>query len=73
MNVEVPDEFDEWPFEARAFVLAEANTALDLRQEIDSLSGMEHDSDSDKANQFTKEELSQIVMALVGPQESGDL
>jgi len=40
LNLTVPDEADEWPHEARAFVLAEANTAADLRQEIDSLAGM---------------------------------
>jgi len=73
MNIDVPDEFDEWPFEARAFVLAEANTAADLRQEIDSLAGMEHDTEMDTHQRFTNEELAQLVMALGGPQESDGL
>lgn len=73
MNIDVPDEFDEWPFEARAFVLAEANTAADLRQEIDSLAGMEHDTEMDTHQRFTNEELAQLVMALGGPQEGDGL
>jgi len=69
LNLTVPDEADEWPHEARAFVLAEANTAADLRQEIDSLAGMTNDADDDKAAAFTKDELAQLVLALGGPQE----
>jgi len=70
LNLTIPDEADEWPHEARAFVLAEANTAADLRQEIDSIAGMSTDADSDTADQFFgKEELAQIVLALGGPQE----
>lgn len=73
MNLDVPDEYEDWPFEARAFVLAEANTSAELRQEIDSLAGMEHDPDADAHQQFTNDELAQIVMALGGPQESDGL
>lgn len=69
LNLTIPDEADEWPHEARAFVLAEANTAADLRQEIDSLAGMTNDADDDKAAAFTKDELAQLVLALGGPQE----
>ncbi|ELZ48952.1 hypothetical protein C464_06060 [Halorubrum coriense DSM 10284] len=73
MNLDVPDKYEDWPFEARAFVLAEANTAADLRQEIDSLAGMEHDPDAEAQQQFTNDELAQLVMALGGPQESDGL
>ena len=66
LNLDVPDEYDEWPHDARAFVLAEANTAQELRQEIDSLAGMEHKSDADAPQAFTTDELAQIVMALGG-------
>lgn len=69
MNLDVPAEFDDWPFEARAFVLAEANTASDLRQEIDSLAGMSHNTELDTHQRFTNEELALLVMALGGPQE----
>jgi len=69
LNLTIPDEADEWPHEARAFVLAEANTAKELRQEIDSLAGMPNDADDDKAGAFTKDELAQLVLALGGPQE----
>jgi len=69
LNLTIPDEADEWPHEARAFVLAEANTAADLRQEIDSIAGMSNDADSDAPDRFTKGELAQIVLALGGPQE----
>lgn len=69
LNLTIPDEADEWPHEARTFVLAEANTAAELRQEIDSLAGMTNDADDDKAAAFTKDELAQLVLALGGPQE----
>ena len=68
LNLTVPNSYEEWPHDARAFVLAEANTAEDLRREIDSLAGMTYDSD-DNPSGFTKDELAQIVMALGGPQE----
>jgi len=69
LNLDVPEEYDDWPYDARAFVLAEANTAQELRQEIDSLAGMEHEPDADAPQAFTTDELAQIVMALGGPQE----
>lgn len=68
MNLEVPDGHDDWPFEARKFVLAEANEAADLRKEIDSLAGMTHDDDGAHQS-FTNDELAQLVIALGGPQE----
>ena len=71
LNLTVPDKYSEWPHDARSFVLAEANTASEIRREIDSLAGMSHDSASDTPGRFTKEELTQIVMALGGPQEDG--
>lgn len=72
-NLDVPDEFEEWPFDARSFVLAEANTAIELREEINALAGLAGAVDgSDSAAQFTKEELATLVMALGGPQGSPD-
>ncbi|PHQ39071.1 hypothetical protein DJ69_08105 [Halorubrum persicum] len=73
MNLDAPDEYEDWPFEARAFVLAEANTATDLRREIDSLAGLEHDTTMDTHQSFTNDELAQLVMALGSPQESEGL
>ncbi|MEZ3163255.1 hypothetical protein ABNG03_00210 [Halorubrum sp. RMP-47] len=70
MNLDIPGEYEDWPFEAPAFVLAEANTAADLRQEIDSLAGMKHDTEMDTHQRFTNDELVQLVIALGGPQES---
>ena len=73
-DLEVPEEFDSdsWPFEARKFVLAEANTTAALRKEICGLAGMSFDKpDSQKAGQFTKEELATLVMALGGPDGDG--
>ncbi|MFC5970038.1 hypothetical protein ACFPYI_01720 [Halomarina salina] len=69
----VPEEFDDWPFDARNFVLAQANTALELRQEICSLSGIAFDEEreSDRATQFSKEEMAMLVMALGGPDRNG--
>ena len=69
LNLEIPDEYDGWPHDAQAFVLAEANTSQELRQEIDSLVGMSHEPGTDVPQSFTKDELAQIVMALGGPQE----
>ncbi|WP_435075930.1 hypothetical protein [Halococcus sp. AFM35] len=67
-GLDVPDEFDDWPFEAKAFVLAEANTTAELRKEICGLAGLSFDGmESDKAGQFTKDEMATLVMALGGP------
>lgn len=69
MSLTVPDEADEWPHDAKRFVLAEANTAEDLRQEIDGIVGLEAEEyDGRSAAQFTKEQLAAIVLALGGPQ-----
>lgn len=66
----VPEEFEDWPFDAKAFVLAEANGAKALRHEIDSLAGMSHDNENaDNAGSFTKAELATLVMALGGPED----
>ena len=69
LNLDVPDEYDEWPHDARAFVLAEANTAAELRTEIDSLAGLSSEWEADDCASFTKDELAAVVMALGGPQE----
>ena len=69
-NIDVPDEFDDWPYDARSFVLAEANSAVELREEVNSLVGLSSEEfDSDNAASFTKEELAELIMALGGPQE----
>lgn len=70
MSVDVPDEFDEWPFEARRFVLAEANDAKTLREAINGIVGLPNEKyRGDNAGQFTKEQLAAILMALGGPEE----
>lgn len=71
----VPDEAEEWPHDARRFVLAEANTTVDLRREIEDIVGLPHHDVSNgdgNAGQFTKEQLAAILLALGGPQD-GDL
>lgn len=71
-ELEVPDEFHDWPFDAKRFVLAEAKTVEDLREEIDSLVGLNHEEvDGRQAGQFRKDQLAAIVMALGGPQGDG--
>ncbi|WEL29817.1 hypothetical protein [Haloferax volcanii] len=68
-EVTVPDEFGEWPHDAKRFVLAEANSAIDLRVEINNIVGLSNDEfRSDNASSFTKEELAGILMALGGPE-----
>jgi len=70
MSVDVPDEYQEFPFEAKRFVLAEANTAKDIRREIEAIVGLEAEDVSGRdASQFTKEQMAAILMALGGPQE----
>jgi len=72
LNLTVPDEFEEWPHETRSFVLAEANTVVDLRRELDSLAGITGtDYDNDNAVTFCAEELATIILALGGPQGAG--
>lgn len=67
-EIAVPDEFDDWPFDARRFVLAEANTAVELRDGINAIVGLSNDDyESDNAGQFTKDELAALLMALGGP------
>lgn len=70
MNLNIPDEYDDWPHDARRFVLAEANSAVALREEINSLAGLSSDEyKSDNAGAFTKDQLAMLVIALGGPQE----
>jgi len=68
-ELDVPPEYEEWPFEARRYVLAEANTALELREEIDGIVGLNSETEgSDSVLQFTKDEAAAVLMALGGPQ-----
>lgn len=70
-DVDVPDRWEDWPFEARAYVLAEANSAVELRESINSIVGMPNDEfESDNALSLTKSEAAQILMALGGPNGS---
>jgi len=72
MSLDVPEEFDEWPFEARSFVLAEANTAAELRQAICNHTGMSfEDVDDGHEGKFTKEQMAVLVRALGGPDGDG--
>ncbi|QLH78643.1 hypothetical protein HZS55_15695 [Halosimplex rubrum] len=69
-DLDVPEKFEggDWPFEAKRYVLAEANTAADLRDEIDAMAGLPADEYPDNgAGRFTKDQLAAIVMALGGP------
>lgn len=69
MSLTVPDEADEWPHDAKRFVLAEANSAIELREEIDGIVGLDaRDYGNGSAGQFTKEQLAAVVLALGGPQ-----
>ena len=69
MSVTVPDEYEDWPFDARRFVLAEANTAVELREEVNAIVGLSNDEfESDQAGSFTKDQLAAVLMALGGPQ-----
>jgi hypothetical protein len=68
MSVTVPDEFESWPFEARRFVLAEANGADDLRRAVNDIVGLPNDHQEDNAASFTKDELAAVLMALGGPE-----
>lgn len=71
-NLDVPEEFNDWPHETRSFVLAEANTAKDLRREINALAGLSSEGvENDGAGRFTKEQLATLVMALGGPNGGG--
>ena len=70
MSVDVPDEYEEFPFEAKRFVLAEANHAKEIRREIEAIVGLEPEEIEGRgASQFTKEQMAAILMALGGPQE----
>jgi hypothetical protein len=70
-DVDVPDEYEEFPFEAKRFVLAEANTVVEIRREINNIVGLPNEGlESDSASNLTKEELAAILMALGGPQEA---
>ena len=71
MSVDVPPKADDWPFEAKRSAVSEANTAAEIREEIDDILG---DSDprwfevGGDPGQFTKGELAMLLLALGGPQ-----
>ena len=69
-DVSAPEEYEEFPFEAKRFVLAEANTAVELRRAVNNIVGLSNEGlESGNASKLTKEELAAILMALGGPQD----
>ena len=68
-NLEVPDEFNDWPHDARRFVLAEANSMEDLRKEMNALAGIPSEGKDLDGSSITKDEVAALVIALGGPQE----
>lgn len=71
MTVSIPDEAEDWPFEAKAATVSKINGAADIREEIDTLAGISDpswDDDTARANSFTKYELTLLLLALGGPQ-----
>lgn len=67
--LDLPDDFGEWPFEARASTLAAATTGTELRTEIDNIVGMPTGEYNDTDPFFfSKVEMAKIVLALGGPQ-----
>jgi len=66
--VAVPPEFDDFPHEARRFVLSQANDAADIRVAINNRVGLSNDDlEADRAGSFTKDELAAVLLALGGP------
>lgn len=71
MTVTLPEEAEDWPFEARHMALSEANSVADIQNEIAAIVGPEYVSETDestKSNALKKQELAAILMALGGPQ-----
>lgn len=69
MSVTLPPQADDWEFEARRFAISEANSAQEIREEIDAIVGLEGDCDDSDAGWFAKDELAMLLLALGGPQE----
>ena len=69
MSVTIPPKADDWPFEAKRFAIAEANTVVEIREEIDGIVGLGGHWKHDQAATFTKDELAMLLLALGGPQE----
>jgi len=72
MSVYMPPKADEWEFEARRYALAEANRLVDLREEIDAISGDDDPAWTASGRQpgsFSKDELALVLLALGGPRE----
>jgi hypothetical protein len=72
MSVELPAAADEWEFEARVYALIEANRAVDLREEIDAIAGIEDANWTTTGREpasFSKNELALVLLALGGPRE----
>lgn len=72
MSVEMPDNTEDWPFEAKHTALSEANKAKEIRSEIAGIVGAELIRDPDDCSapgDFTKREMAAMLLALGGPQE----
>lgn len=69
-DVVVPEDADDWPFEAKAAAISERNVVEDIREEIDGIAGIPDPRwtqvDLD-AGSFTKYELVIVLLALGGP------
>jgi len=74
MSASMPENAADWPFEARVTALAQHNTSVDIRKEIDNIIGLSNprwDASNSDSGHFNKEELSLLLLALGGPQEAG--
>ena len=73
MSVELPPAADDWEFSAKHYAISEANTAEDIRREIDAIVGIENPNwtmTGRTAGSFAKQELALVLLALGGPQEA---
>lgn len=71
MSVSLPPEADEWQFEAKRYAVSEANTAAEIRAEIDGILGDGEPRWGETGvdpGHFTKDELAMLLLALGGPQ-----
>jgi len=61
---ELPDDFDEQTYEVKVIMLSHM-TAEDLRNDIDRITKIERSNDN--FNQFSKDEMAAVILALGGP------
>jgi hypothetical protein len=68
----LPDEAEEWPFEAKRSAVASANSAAEIREDIDTIVGLRSEWAETGALSFTKHEAAAILLALGGPNGGED-